>query len=168
MFRVGDMVVYGGHGVCRIVSEEKLSVDRKRMNFFILQPISQPNDRYYVPSENEAVLSKLKPLLSQSELDELLRSGKILKYDWIDDENKRKQMYRELIHSGDRYSLLGMVHSLYVHKRDLADTGRKMHLCDENFLRDAQKLLDSEFALVLGIDPVDVGSYVVSKLGADA
>ena len=59
MFQVGDMVVYGGHGVCRIVSEEKLSVDRKRMNFFILQPISQSNDRYYVPSENEAVLSKV-------------------------------------------------------------------------------------------------------------
>mgnify|MGYP002517196277 CR=1 FL=1 len=38
------------------------------------------------------------------------------------------------------------------------------HLCDENFLRDAQRLLSVEFALVLGIAPEQVGEYVVRAM----
>ena len=30
MYQMGDQVVYGIHGVCRIVEEEKRVVDRKR------------------------------------------------------------------------------------------------------------------------------------------
>ena len=45
-----------------------------------------------------------------------------------------------------------------------AAAGRKFHLCDENFLRDAEKLLSSEFALILGVAPNQVQDYIVSAL----
>ena len=42
------------------------------------------------------------------------------------------------------------------------DAGRKLHLCDENFMRDAEKLLNAEFSLVLNIAPNEVEGYILS------
>ena len=94
----------------------------------------------------------------------MLRDEKIRVDGWPRDENQRKQMYRELITSGDRAGLMNMVHSLYLQRKSLSDAGKRMRMADENFLRDAQKLLSSEFSLVLGIPQTDVGAYIEKKL----
>lgn len=164
MFQVGDQVVYGSHGVCRIVGEEERLIDRKRIRYFALEPASQPGTRFLVPSENPAALAKLRHLISREELDALLSSPEVRESCWIADENARKQRYRELIVSCDRVALLRMIHTLHAHKRKQIESGRKFHLCDENFLHDAEKLLTAEFSLVLNIDPSEVKGYILSEL----
>jgi RNA polymerase-interacting CarD/CdnL/TRCF family regulator len=76
---------------------------------------------------------------------------------------KAIQYYRELICSGNPTQLLRMIYTLYCRKKQQLDTGRKLHLCDENFLRDAKRLIDSEFSFVLGIEPNEVGTYIRAK-----
>ena len=164
MFQVGDQVVYGIHGVCRILAEEERRVDRKRVKYFALEPLDQPGTRYYVPSENPVALAKLSRVLEKDALIELLTSERIRENCWIADENQRKQRYRELITSGDRVALLQMISTLHQHKKEQAAAGRKLHLCDDNFLKDAEKLLNSEFSLVLGIQLSEVGNYIQSVL----
>ncbi len=165
MFQVGDQVVYGIHGVCRILDLEERRIDRKKVSYFVLEPADQSGARFYVPSENPAALAKLRPVLSKSELEQLLSSDEVREDHWISDENARKQRYRELIGSQDRKELLCMINSLHRHKKEQQEAGRKFHLCDENFLRDAEKLLNAEFSLVLGIQPSEVGGYICSSLG---
>lgn len=160
MYQCGDQVMYGIHGVCRILDLEQRKVDRKNIEYYVLEPVDQPDARFYVPTQNEAAVSKLRPVITQKELDDLLKSEDACADVWIADENRRKQYYRELICSGDRGALIQMVHTLHKHKAELLATGRKFHLCDENFLRDAEKLLNSEFSLVLNIQQDEVGSYV--------
>ena len=82
----------------------------------------------------------------------------------IDDESQRKSKYRELINSADRGALICMIRLLHDHKAKQLAAGRKFHLCDENFLKDAQKLLSAEFSLVLGIPKQEVASYIEQKL----
>ncbi len=164
MFSIGDHVVYGFHGVCRILAREERTVDRKKVLYFVLEPLNQAGARFYIPAENPAALSKLRPVLSKQELDALLASEDVRQDSWIQDENLRKQRYRELIVSGDRGALIGMVGSLYRHKEAQAAAGRKFHLCDENFLRDAEKLLNSEFSLVLEIPAEQVQGYILNAL----
>ena len=106
----------------------------------------------------------MRPLLSKQEVDELLSSDIMDAQCWIEDENQRKQHYRELIVSGDRARLIGMIRCLYRHKENQIKLGRKFHLSDENFLRDAEKLLSSEFAYVLGVPQSDVGKYIQEHL----
>ena len=151
MLQVGSQVVYGIHGVCNIVDVEVRRVDRKKVEYFVLSPNEHPSARFYVPTQNQVALSKLRPLLTADELDALLSSENAHKDCWVVDENQRKQRYRELINGGDRAALISMVRSLHKHKENQLAAGRKFHLCDENFLRDAQKLLASEFSLILGI-----------------
>lgn len=164
MYQIGESVVYGVHSVCRIIDDTVNIVDRKRIRYFVLEPLDQPGARFYVPVEKPAALAKLRPLLTKAELDHLLASEDVRNGSWIVDENQRKQYYRELISGGDRVALLRMVHLLHQHKREQQKMGRKFHLCDENFLKDAQKLLETEFSTVLGIEPQQVAAYVMQAL----
>ena len=164
MFQQGSFVVYGIHGVCKIVGTEIRRVDRSYIEYYVLEPVKQSEDRYYVPSQNPAAVSKMRPLLSKEQLDALLSSSEVAKDAWIADENQRKQRYRELITSGDRAALLSMVKALHIHKEEQVAQGRRLHLCDENFLRDAENLLGGEFSLVLGIAPSEVGAYIKNKI----
>ena len=168
MFQVGDQVVYGIHGVCRVVDQEERVVDRKRVTYLALEPIGQGGSKYLVPTQNAAAMAKLRRMLSREELEAMLDSEEVRADSWIKDENQRKQTYRELINSGDRTRLICMVRTLYRHKAAQAAAGRKCHLCDEIFLRDAEKLLTSEFSLVLGMEPEQVRKYVAEKLKEDA
>lgn len=167
MYKIGDLVLYGIHGVCVIADVEERTVDRKRISYFVLEPREQPGARFLIPTHNEAALAKLRPVMSREDLETLLRGDAVRQDAWITDENQRKQRYRELISSGDRTELLKMVRSLHRHKQEQAAAGRKFHLCDENFLRDAVRLLNAEFSLVLGIEPGQVGSYVLQALSEE-
>lgn len=160
MFQCGDLVLYGIHGICKIVDLEIKKIDRKQIEYYVLEPIDQSVARFYVPTQNEAAVSKLRPMITYQELDQLLHTESTYAYTWIEDENQRKQLYRDLITSGNRTELIRMVHALHEHKQKQQLAGRRLHLCDENFLRDAKKLLDAEFSLVLNIPEEDVASYI--------
>jgi len=162
VFVSGDQVIYGIHGVCNVVDLQVQRVDKKNVEYYVLEPAEQPGARYYVPTQNKAAVAKLQPILTRGALDELLRSEEADKDAWIEDENRRKQYYRELINSGDRAALICMVRTLHKQKAAQLAAGRKFHLCDENFLRDAQKLLSAEFAIVLGIQQNEVEDYIKS------
>lgn len=168
MYQVGDKVVYGIHGVCMVADQEERVVDRKRVTYLVLEPVGQDGSRYLVPTHNAAAMAKLKHMLSKEELEALMDSDEVQADGWIRDENQRKQTYRELIGSGDRARLMQMVRTLYRHRKAQAAAGKKTHLCDENFLRDAEKLLVSEFSIVLGMEPDQAKQYIRNKLKEDA
>lgn len=163
MYQVSQLVVYGIHGVCRIVQMEERRVDRQCVSYYVLEPLSQPGTRYLIPSQNAAVLAKIRPLLERECLIEMLRK-KPNEQDWIPDENRRKQYYRQIITSGDAGALISMLHCLENYKQAQAQIGRRLHMCDENFLRDAQKVLGGEISTVLQISEREIPAYIQSIL----
>lgn len=164
MFQKGSCVVYGIHGVCTIIDLETRKVNNNLVEYYVLEPVKQSGDRYYVPTQNATAVAKMKPILTKAQLDTLLSSLEVSEDAWISDENQRKQRYRELITSGDRAALVSMVKALHIHKDAQLAQGRRLHLCDENFLRDAENLLGGEFSLVLGIAPNEVGAYIQNTI----
>lgn len=163
-YQIGQKVLYGSHGVCVIVGWEERISDKKPVTYFVLEPIGQGGARYLVPSHNTAAMGKLRPILSREELDALIGMEVIRKDAWIREENLRKQQYRDLLSSGDRMRLLQMIHTLHRHREEQAAAGKKMHLCDENFLRDGEKLLASEISLVLELSPEEAKQYLREQL----
>ncbi len=160
MYQVGQQVVYSVHGVCRIIGLEDRVVDRKHISYFVLQPRDSLGARYYIPSENENALSKIRPLIDKQSLLELLSSQAVQEDCWIADENRRKQYYRQLISSADMEKMFSMIHSIRRQRDLLAQAGRRLHLCDDNFLRDAQKILGSELSVVLEVPESTLESYL--------
>ena len=164
MYQAGDWVVYGIHGVCRVIGTEKQLVNRKRTQYLVLEPLAQAESRFYLPTENPTAMAKLRAVLSKEELTELIGSEEVRQDVWIQEENLRKQHYRDLIGSGDRVSLMKMVSTLYRYKASQAAAGRKFHQSDENFLRDAEKLLASEISLVMELSPEEARNYLREQL----
>ena len=58
-----------------------------------------------------------------------------------------------------------MICSVECYRLFLREQGRKLHQCDENFLRDAQRLIAQELALPLGLTPDQVGPWVREQMG---
>jgi len=168
MYQIGDQVVYGIHGVCRVEALEQRIVDRKSVIYLVLSPIGQEGARFLVPTHNATAMAKVKHLLSQQEILQLVEAAADCSGAWISDENLRKQTYRELISSGDRGRLLQMVCTLYRHKCTQDRSGRKIHICDDNFLRDSEKLLAGEIGIVMGITTDEARQFLHNKLKEDA
>ena len=164
MFQIGDKVVYGIHGICKIVDQEQRRIDGKNVVYLSLEPVGQAGSKFLVPTHNAAAMSKLRYLLQKEEAENLLSLQGIHMDDWIQEENRRKQTYRELIARGDCFRLMSMVGMLYRHKAAQSAAGRKLHMCDENFLRDAERLLITEISAVLERTPEDVRQTLRQKL----
>ena len=164
MLQVGSQVVYGVHGVCNITGTEFRVIDRKKVEYLVLEPNDQRSAKFYVPAQNQTALSKLRPLMEKAELEALMESKDINEENWIPAENLRKQKYKEIINSADLSSVISMIRLLQRHRDEQLAAGRKFHLSDENFLRDARKILASECAVVLDIPQEDVFEYLNQKL----
>ena len=164
MYQIGQLLVYGVHGVCHVLDEEQRTVDRKKVTYLVLEPVGQEGSKFLVPTHNAAAMAKLRPMLKREELEALLESPEIRGEVWVQDENRRKQLYRELIGSGDRERLLAMIQLILRHKEEQLAAGRKCHLCDDNFLRDAEKLIIGEISAVMEMDADRARAYLREKL----
>lgn len=168
MYQTGDKVIYGMHGVCVVADVENRVVDQKQVVYLALEPVGQAGTRFLVPTHNAVAMGKLRPMLDRDALESLLDSDAVHMDGWIKDENHRKQCYRELITAGDRQKLVQMVNSLYRYRSVQNMSGKKLHMCDENFLRDAEKQLTSEISIVMDMDSSEALHYLRNKLKEDA
>lgn len=163
MYRLLQMVVYGIHGVCRVLELEDRIVDKKAVTYYVLEPVSQPGARFYIPSHNAAAMAKLRPLTQKEALQQML-SDRADVAPWIPDENQRKQHYRQFLGNMDAKELVRMIRCLEAYRLSQAQLGRKLHICDENFLRDAKRILTSEISYVLELDEKDVSAHLMEMI----
>lgn len=160
MFQIDQLVVYGIQGVCKIVSTEMKKVDRKNVEYFVLESVQQPGSRYYIPTQNQTALSKLRPVITRQELDRYLKEPIDFCQDIFADENSRKLKYREWIASSRFHILFSATRAVLRYRNMQLLMGRKLHLCDESFLKDAEKILCGEISAVLSVSLSDARNYL--------
>lgn len=165
MYSINDTVLYGANGVCRVsdICQKEFSGTAK--DYYILRPISNEALTIFVPVNNKLLTDKIKRILSQKEICELISSLSNEPISWIEDDMERKEHYRSVLLSGNRRETLKMILELYIHKQEQQSKGKKMHLSDEQFLKEAEKLLYSEFSLVLNIKEDEVPSFIAERIG---
>lgn len=164
MFQIGERVVYGFHGVCTVAEMEERVIDRKKTVFMVLEPQEKHSSKFYIPTHNAAAMAKVKRMLTAEELEKLFVSDSVRNCQWIQDEKRRKMLYRELISAGNREKLMGMVRCVYAYKDQQAKEGKRVHLCDDNFIRDAERLLIGEVSAVFQMDEDTARQYIRAKL----
>lgn len=165
MFKVNDVILYGSQGVCRIEGTEEKSVSGVRKNYYILKPINDKGATIFVPTDNEHVLMKMRRLLSEAEIMKLIDSMPEERVDWIESDNDRKELYRKILASGDHMELIKMIKAIYVHKQKREAEGKRLHMIDERFFKDAELCLYNEFQYVLGLNSKEeVLALIFSRL----
>ncbi|MBQ0026632.1 MAG: CarD family transcriptional regulator [Lachnospiraceae bacterium] len=160
MFKINDLVHYGTSGVC-VVSEivERVFKDEP-VTYYVLKPMFSKNATLYVPTSNSDLTSRMRKLITKKQINELLSSLTDDDCIWIDNENERKNRFKEILLSGNSRDMVCLIRTLYLHQEEKKATGKKMHLTDERFFKDAERLVYDEFSVALKIPQDEVIPYI--------
>jgi CarD family transcriptional regulator len=83
---------------------------------------------------------------------------------WIENENERKEAYRGILASGDQAAIISMVQALFMHKKEREAEGKRLHMSDEHFLKDAEQILYNEWQYVLNVDKAGLMDYIFGRV----
>lgn len=166
MFQIGDKILYGSSGACLIEQITLMRFGRTREQYYVLRPIYQNAAVIYVPVNNPTLVSKIRSMPSKTEVEQLLVQLHTVESVWIEDAQERKALFDQIMRNGDCADRVRLIKTLYHRKQQRLTEGKNLHVSDENFLRDAQRLLSDEFAYPLQLTPAEVSSYIQEQLAA--
>lgn len=168
MFQINDIVVYGAQGVCQIVGIDRQKVDRASKDYFVLKPKNDPNATFYVPTWNEKAWGKMRKVMTKADVDALIDAMPGKPPHWIANETERKETYRKILAAGDQAAIISMVQALYLHKKERQVEGKRLHMSDEYFMKDAELLLYNEWQYVLNVDKAGLMDYIFRRIEGGA
>jgi len=164
MFKVNDVVVYGAQGVCEIVSIDAQKVDGTIKKYFVLKPENDKGAVFYVPTWNEKAWGKMRKVMTPDDVNALIDSMPRKNPTWIENENERKEAYKKILASGDQAAIISMIQALFIHKKEREAQGKRMHLSDERFMKDAEQLLHNEWQYVMKMDRDGLMDYIFRRI----
>jgi len=164
MLSVGEVVVYGVQGVCRVAETVTRRFDRETKEYYLLRPVFDERSVIYVPVDKQELLSQMRPPLSKAEVNRLIDGLEVNGSEWIANDSDRRDYCADVIKSGDRAELMKLIDMLYSRNDELKGQKKHFHIADERSLKRAEKLLHDEFAYVLGILPTDVDDYIRARI----
>lgn len=164
MFQIHDVVVYGTQGVCQIVGIDEQKIDREVKKYFVLKPKADQAATFYVPTWNEKALSKMRKVLTPEEVNVLIDSMPGMDSSWIANEAVRKETYKKVLASGDHAAIISMIQTLYLHKKEREAEGKRLHMSDERFMKDAEQLLFNEWQYVLNMEKTELMAYIFGRI----
>ncbi|MDD7409588.1 MAG: CarD family transcriptional regulator [Anaerovoracaceae bacterium] len=164
MFHVGDLIVYGSEGVCRVDAigvPEIFDTDQER-EYYTLSPLYRQGT-VYTPVDTKVFM---RPVISRQEAMDLIRSIPNIDDGVIENRNIRilSEKYQETMKSHNCEDLMRVVKSVNHKKRLMDERGKKLGQVDEKYYKKAKDLLHGEFAVVLDIPKEDVGNYIENQV----
>ena len=162
MFHPGDIVSYGTNGVCTITEQKRMRLAGQPCDCFILKPVYDHSMTICVPCTSQVLLDRMRPLPTREELLSLLHEPAPTHEP---DNDARKEQYRQALQGGDRRDLLRMVRDIHAQRKARKAQGKALSTFDDHALHEAQTLLHSEFAYILGIEPNAVPQFIAAELG---
>ena len=162
MLTVCQTVVYGTQGVCTVKEISMLKLGKTKGEYYALSPIDDPGSTVYVPTANEKLMSKLRPVLTGEEADALITEAVREPLEWIESDADRKSACDDIVKNGDRKQLMRLVGMLYRRRELLKDQKKHFHNVDAQYLKTAERMLHGELAYALGIAVDDVADYIRS------
>ncbi len=73
----GDYISYGGHGVCQIADVRSMDFGSGEQEYLVIEPIASGGATIYLPSSNQTVQTRMRPVLTREEIDVIISSVKL-------------------------------------------------------------------------------------------
>lgn len=162
MFEVSDIVAYGVNGVCTVTEITTKRIDKVNVDYYVLSPKAATSAKVFVPIKNEQLVSKMRAVLTKEEATELLNGIPKDKPEWISNKNERFEKFKSIIAEGNSAELLKLIRTLRLHEKYQFRRGKRLHMADERFLKEAEKMVLGEFAYVLNVSADDILNKIVN------
>ena len=94
MFQVGDLIVYGNTGVCRVekIGTPDLAGVPDGVDYYTLSPYYSQNSKIFTPCDNDKVV--MRPIISKREARKIVKEIPSIGLLIITDEKKREEKFK--------------------------------------------------------------------------
>ena len=75
MYKTGDTVLYGSEGVCKITDITEKQFGDVSIEYYILTPVFNNRSTFFVPTKNETLVSRMRPILTNREILDLITNA---------------------------------------------------------------------------------------------
>lgn len=160
LFKIGDTVVYGAQGICKIDSVETKLIGRQKQDYYVLKPIFNQNTSVFVPVDNEALTAKMLSALTKAQINGLAKKVTDIEVIKASDENQKRELYKSILSSSNRERLVSLIKTIRFERDTRREAGKKLNISDEQTLRKAESLLYNEIAFVFGVEPDEAKNII--------
>lgn len=162
MFNVGDVIVYGVHGLSRIDDICEKTIDNETKKYYVIHPLDQSNLTISVPVDNDKIV--MKKIMNGHEAQKLLQTFQEPGIPWIEDARVRAKQFQELVKSGNREAIAKLVNTLMRKEAEYKLQNKKMYDQDQKMLNTVQNILFKELAMSLGTTYSDISERISNML----
>ena len=164
MFNIGEYIVYGMNGVCRVeeIGPMNMSGVESDKIYYTLLPLYTRGSRVFTPVDNQKVV--MRPVISKQEACQLIDDMSSIDEIEVVDDKRRELAYKEAVKSCDCRELIRIINTALKRKEERSAQGKKMSACDERYLKQAQDTLYGEFAISLKIEKGEVQDFITNRM----
>ncbi len=164
MFSVGDYVVYGSNGVCKVTEVGPMDLPgvSKDKLYYTMTPCYIRDSSLYTPIDNNRVV--IRPVMTKDEAESFVDSIKDIDGITIKEEKRRELEYKEAILSCDPEVLVGIIKTIYERMNARIAEGKKVTSSDSKYFHIAEDSLYGELAISLGMDKDEVKDYIHERI----
>lgn len=160
MFQPGDLIIYGGEGVCRVEAIGPLALSGVKSDklYYTLQPLYRTGTAF-APVEGKVFM---RPVISREEAQALVRSIPHVREQHLEGRNLRMagEYYQKLLSSHNCADLVQLIKTIYLKQQSAQAAGRKGGQVDERYRKRAEETLYGELAVALDIPKDSVEEYI--------
>lgn len=165
MYKIGDFVICGDSGVCRVETIGRLDVpyiDRSKL-YYTLCPVYR-DGKIFVPTDTTVFM---RPVLTFSEAQHIIDLiPSIEEIDCLNGNHRvLKEHYNQLLLSHNCIDLIKLIKTIYTKNLINAQLKKQPGQIDMKFMKQAENLLHGELAVALRIPREKVTGYIKRRIG---
>lgn len=164
MFKIGDLIIYGNNGVCKIIdcgTIDSLGAVKDKM-YYTIEPYYTNGTRIYTPVDNDKVI--MRPIMSNKEAMQLIDEIDKIECLWIKDEKRRENEYKETIKKCDCKELVKIIKTIYLRRKSRLAEGKKITTSDEKYFKIAEDNLYGELAVSLNMTKNETREFIINRV----
>ena len=163
MYQIGDLIVYGSPGVCRVTDITTPDIrGTENKLYYVLAPLYQ-DGIIYTPVESKVFM---RPIITKVQAEELIDKIPEINSPGFEGRDRKETVenYKLSIGTHECEDLVKLIKAVYSKTRNLVNCGKKPGQTDTQYLKQAETLLHSELSVALGIPLAEVPEYIASKV----
>ncbi|WP_312353116.1 CarD family transcriptional regulator [Aminipila sp.] len=164
MFKIGDIIIYGSQGACRVedIGVPDISGIIQGKLYYTLSPIFV-DGKIFIPVDTTIYM---RPIITKEEAENIITQIPNIDTGIVENQNYKimEDHYKKLLATHDCMDLILLIKSIYNKQQNVKMQGKNIGQTDEKFRKIAEDLLHSEFSIALEIPKSMVSQYIASSV----
>ncbi len=164
MFEIGEYIVYGHNGICKVEDITYLDMsgaDKDRL-YYVLLPVNTKGGKLYSPVDSNKI--KTRKMLTSEEANQLIDEIPEIEQLWVTNDKLREEQYKQAVKGCDCRQWIRIIKTLYLRKQERLAQGKKVTTIDEHYLKLAENQLYGELSVALGKKKTEMADFIAQRI----